>query len=63
MARAKPRRRKAAARKRRVPALPPNDLNAASRAQLGRDPERRPYRPPAEDASVQDPLRDWPEDC
>jgi hypothetical protein len=38
------------------------DLNAASRAQLGRDAERRAYRPQAEDASVQDPLRDWPEE-
>ena len=39
------------------------DLNAASRAQLGRDPERRPYRPQPDDASVQDPLRDWPEEA
>lgn len=38
------------------------DLNAASRAQLGRDAERRAYRPQTEDASVQDPLRDWPEE-
>lgn len=38
------------------------DLNAASRAQLGRDAEQRAYRPQAEDASVQDPLRDWPEE-
>lgn len=37
------------------------DLNAASRAQLGRDADQRAYRPQAEDASVEDPLRDWPE--
>ena len=38
------------------------ELNAASRAQLGRDEEKRPYRPQEDDASVQDPLRDWPEE-
>ena len=43
------------------PARP--ELNAASRAQLGRDAERRAYRPQPDDASVQDPLRDWPEEA
>jgi hypothetical protein len=40
----------------------PNDLNAASRAQLGPDEEARPYRPPEYDASMEDPLHDWPEE-
>jgi hypothetical protein len=40
----------------------PNELNAASRAQLGPDEEKRPHRPPADDASVEDPLHDWPEE-
>ena len=39
-----------------------NDLNAVSRAQLGPDEEERPYRPPPYDASIEDPLHDWPED-
>jgi len=45
-------------------AVPPPqpDLNEASRAQLGRDAEKRPYRPRKSDASVEDPLKDWPED-
>jgi hypothetical protein len=38
------------------------ELNAASRALLGPDRELRPYRPRSEDASVEDPLEDWPED-
>jgi hypothetical protein len=37
-------------------------LNEAGRAQLGPDEERRRYRPREEDASVEDPLRDWPEE-
>lgn len=38
------------------------DLNAASRAQLGRQDKPRRMRPePSDDASVEDPLRDWPE--
>ena len=38
-------------------------LKAAPRALLEREdePQRAP-REPAEDASVEDPLRDWPED-
>ena len=52
----KPRRTKAAA------AAPKNDLNAASRAQLGPDEEKRPYRPLPDDASIEDPLQDWPQD-
>lgn len=44
-------------------ATPPQPgLDESSRAQLGRDPEQRPYRPRKEDASVEDPLQDWPED-
>lgn len=42
--------------------LPHPELNAASRAQLGPDEEKRPYRPRDDEASVQDPLRDWPEE-
>ena len=42
------------------PARP--ELNEASRAQLGPDEQKRPYRPRDEDASVEDPLHDWPED-
>ncbi len=37
------------------------DLNAASRAQMGRDEETRPPRPREDDASIEDPLGDWPE--
>lgn len=52
-------------RKKRKPAArtpPQPDLNEASRAQLGRDAEKRPYRPRPDDASIEDPLKDWPED-
>jgi len=50
-------------RKKRKPQTQPQpDLNEASRAQLGRDEEKRPYRPREDDASVEDPLRDWPEE-
>jgi hypothetical protein len=38
------------------------ELNEASRAQLGPDEEKRPYRPRKSDASVEDPLKDWPEE-
>ena len=38
------------------------ELKEASRAQLGPDEERRPYRPRDEDASVEDPLGDWPKE-
>lgn len=39
------------------------ELNAASRALLGREDKPRRMRPePGDDASVEDPLRDWPED-
>jgi len=61
----KPKRGRRAARKGRrapAPAAGGADLNAASRAQLGPDAEQRKYRPPSEDASVEDPLEDWPED-
>jgi hypothetical protein len=38
-------------------------LKAAPRALVEREDEpRRKPRQPAEDASVEDPLRDWPED-
>jgi hypothetical protein len=57
------RRKKKALRKRRQAAPPPReDLRAAPRAQLGRDEEARAYRPREDDASVEDPLGDWPED-
>jgi hypothetical protein len=40
------------------------ELNEASRALLGDDPERRTRMPrPDEEGSVEDPLRDWPEDA
>lgn len=38
------------------------ELKAAGRAQLGPDAERRPYRPREEDASIEDPLQDWPKE-
>jgi hypothetical protein len=60
---AKARRRRAKRPALREPGPGQPNLNAASRAQLGRDPERRPYRPQPDDASVQDPLRDWPEEA
>jgi len=41
---------------------PQPELNEASRAQLGPDEEKRPYRPRKSDASVEDPLKDWPEE-
>ena len=53
-------------RKRKLKAKPPPprrpELNQASRAQLGPDAEKRPYRPREDDASVEDPLQDWPKD-
>jgi len=39
-----------------------DELNKASRALLGEDSGARAMRPAPEDASVQDPLGDWPED-
>jgi hypothetical protein len=64
---AKVKRRKAtkAAKARKKPAgnrRQATELNAAGRAQLGPDEERRSPRPPKDDASVEDPLQDWPED-
>lgn len=45
------------------PQRPPQpELNQASRAQLGPDQEKRPYRPREDDASIEDPLRDWPKE-
>jgi hypothetical protein len=38
------------------------ELAAEPRALLGRDEEARAVRPRKEDASVEDPLGDWPED-
>ena len=45
------------------PAELPSDPKEESRALLGPDEERRRYRPPADDASVEDPLQDWPDGC
>ncbi len=46
-----------------TPSAARRDLNAASRALLGRDEEQRAYRPrPLEDASIEDALQDWPEE-
>ncbi len=61
MARAK-RTKARKAKKPRTAAAPRPELKAVSRAQLGPDVEQRAYRPKDDDASVQDPLRDWPED-
>ena len=41
---------------------PRPELNEASRAQLGPDEEKRSYRPREDDALIEDPLRDWPEE-
>ena len=41
---------------------PANELNAWSRAQLGPEENGRAYRPLPDDASVEDPLQDWPDD-
>jgi hypothetical protein len=57
-------------RKRAVRAVQPRseragaeDLNAESRALLRGDDKPRSVRPkPGDDASVEDPLQDWPED-
>ena len=38
------------------------ELAAEPRALLGRDEDARAVRPRKDDASVQDPLGDWPED-
>lgn len=38
------------------------ELEAAGRAQLGPDEERRAYRPREDDASIEDPLQDWPKE-
>ena len=43
-------------------AQPQPELNEANRAQLGPDEEKRRYRPREDDASVEDPLQDWPND-
>lgn len=59
------RKRRKARKPRRMqdaPGAMRNDLNAAGRAQLGPDEEKRPYRPPQYDASIEDPLHDWPEE-
>jgi hypothetical protein len=49
-------------RRARAAAPLPNDLNAVSRALLGPDEDKRAYRPARDDASIEDPLLDWPED-
>ena len=64
------RKRKRALIKRAGRALQPRsgragaeELNAESRALLGAVDKPRRMRPePADDASIEDPLRDWPED-
>lgn len=58
----RPRKEARKPRQARSAAPPRNDLNAASRAQLGCDEEKRPYGPLADVASIEDPLRDWPEE-
>ena len=52
-------------KQRRKPApqiRPRPELKEVSRAQLGPDEEQRPYRPRKDDASIEDPLEDWPQD-
>lgn len=59
------RRKKPSAERRRPAVTPParrDELDAVSRAQLGRDEQARAYRPREDDASVEDPLGDWPEE-
>lgn len=62
MAKAKRRKKARKAAKIRSSAVPHPELKAASRAQLGPDAEKRAYRPKDEDASIEDPLQDWPRD-
>jgi hypothetical protein len=50
-------------KKKPVPQTPARpELKEASRAQLGPEDETRPYRPRQDDASVEDPLEDWPQE-
>jgi hypothetical protein len=49
-------------KKPRIEPRPRPALKEAGRAQLGPDEERRRYRPREEDASVEDPLEDWPKE-
>jgi hypothetical protein len=58
MPKRKPRKEKRA----RAESAAQPELKAAGRAQLGPDVERRPYRPREEDASIEDPLQDWPKE-
>ena len=53
--------KKSKPRKPSTQARPRPELNEAGRALLGRDDEKRRYRPRQDDASVEDPLQDWPE--
>jgi hypothetical protein len=55
-------KRKKKPRKRAPATQPRPELNQTSRALLGPDEEQRRYRPREEDASVEDPLGDWPEE-
>jgi len=56
------RKKKRKPQARNTKSQPQPGLNEASRAQLGPDEEKRPYRPRKDDASVEDPLKDWPEE-
>ena len=56
------RKRKTKPKKSAAPARARPELKEETRALLGRDEEKRPYRPRDEDASVEDPLKDWPEE-
>ena len=51
--------KKARRKKPKPQTRPQPDLNEASRAQLGLDEEKRPYRPREDDASIEDALEDW----
>ncbi len=57
------RKRPAVAVKPRAESAGGEELNAESRALLRGDDKPRNVRPkPGDDASVEDPLQDWPED-
>lgn len=58
----KRKRKQKAAPAQRRPGPGLDEASRASRALLGRDEEQRCYRPRQDDASIEDPLNDWPSD-
>ena len=55
-------KRRVKPRGRRLAGTHGEELNTETRALLGEDTPTRAVRPQAYDASMQDPLQDWPED-